>query len=478
MNDLKKEIKKLQRFREDIMKWFANPEVKDKTTLTDARKRIEVEMERFKAFERESKTKPFSMVGLAMGDRLDAHELKKQEKRAPVEEIVDALTVQGDEFRAEWESLTAKKKKSKDEASRIDELKKYIDWHAFHVSSLEQLLRRLDNDLINPDDIDGLIETLQLYQEQFEDPDYFHDEEFYEQYNLDSDAVDATYYKPVLSEDATPGTQGGPGGAGNLAATAQDAANKIAREVPMTAAAKARAKKIADREVEAAANGGPVRPDYPSVSPPRPTRPPFPTVVPPPLPSSGNPPNRPAPVEPGLLPSKEVTATSVWQDRKKDAASSPLESSWESRPLAEDLARCAKYAPSNMYIHGGESGRLYPASAASPVIFKTMALDTLILVFYYREGTHEQYLASQELKRRHWRFHTKFGVWFQRSGTGSVKTVNPAFEFGSYNFFDVANDQWGTKTRSDLTFEYEFLDDDQIPDDAPSSDLAIRRPVA
>jgi CCR4-NOT transcription complex subunit 3 len=110
MSDLKKEIKKLQRFREDIMKWTSNPEVKDKTALSDSRRRIEVEMEKFKAFERESKTKPFSMIGLAMGGRLDAQEQKKQEKREPIEEFVDTLTQQCDQFRAEWETLNAKKK--------------------------------------------------------------------------------------------------------------------------------------------------------------------------------------------------------------------------------------------------------------------------------------------------------------------------------------------------------------------------------
>jgi CCR4-NOT transcription complex subunit 3 len=46
--DLKKEIKKLQRYRDQIKTWASSPEIKDKKPLLDARKVIEKEMERFK----------------------------------------------------------------------------------------------------------------------------------------------------------------------------------------------------------------------------------------------------------------------------------------------------------------------------------------------------------------------------------------------------------------------------------------------
>ena len=44
----KKEIKKLQRYRDQIKTWSANSDIKDKKALLDARKLIEREMERFK----------------------------------------------------------------------------------------------------------------------------------------------------------------------------------------------------------------------------------------------------------------------------------------------------------------------------------------------------------------------------------------------------------------------------------------------
>ncbi|MCO5593541.1 hypothetical protein L7F22_047555 [Adiantum nelumboides] len=62
--DLKKEIKKLQRYRDQIKTWLQSSEIKDKKALLDARKLIEREMERFKVCEKETKTKAFSKEGL------------------------------------------------------------------------------------------------------------------------------------------------------------------------------------------------------------------------------------------------------------------------------------------------------------------------------------------------------------------------------------------------------------------------------
>jgi CCR4-NOT transcription complex subunit 3 len=481
MADLKRDIKKLQRFREDIMKWMSNPEVKEKGSLQEFRRRIEIEMERFKAFERESKTKPFSLMGLAMGDRVDAHEQKKQEKRENLEEVVERLTVHADGFRAEWESLVAKKKKSKDEGLRIDELKKLIDRHAFHLGNLEQVLRRLDNDMIDPDDLDILLDSLNIYLEQFEDPDYYHDEGVYEMFNLDSDMVDNTYYKPTLEESAE--------GNGNIPAASSSSgiveAPKV-REVPLTAAAKAKAKKQAAREIEAAQTGGPVRPDHPAQPPPKPARPAIPTISPPSLPTPLNPPTRPAPLLEGVTttgpPPPPPPQRSAWSKLEE------IEFSYRSKPSCEDYVRLRGYIPSNPYVHLKGAVSVYPTKVSGIGecdLLGKVPLDTLAMMFYYREGTCTQLSAAQELQRRSWRFHRKLGLWFRRSDSGSVKSVNPAFEYGSYAFFDISGDNWEVRTRNDFTFEYEHLDDPttsaascSFPSSNSSEDLllAIRRP--
>merc|ERR1719492_406183 len=69
--DLKKEIKKLQRLRDQIKTWLASGEIKDKSTLMENRKLIETQMERFKIVERETKTKAYSKEGLGLAAKID-----------------------------------------------------------------------------------------------------------------------------------------------------------------------------------------------------------------------------------------------------------------------------------------------------------------------------------------------------------------------------------------------------------------------
>ena len=61
--DLKKEIKKLQRLRDQIKTWLGSSEIKDKNQLLEARKVIETKMEQFKICERDTKTKAYSREG-------------------------------------------------------------------------------------------------------------------------------------------------------------------------------------------------------------------------------------------------------------------------------------------------------------------------------------------------------------------------------------------------------------------------------
>jgi CCR4-NOT transcription complex subunit 3 len=63
-SELKKEIKKLQRLREQIKAWQSSNDIKDKKPLLEARKNIEQQMEKFKVIERETKQKPYSKDAL------------------------------------------------------------------------------------------------------------------------------------------------------------------------------------------------------------------------------------------------------------------------------------------------------------------------------------------------------------------------------------------------------------------------------
>ena len=56
-SDLKKEIKKLQRLREQLKTWIQSADLKETAKLTSTRKLIELKMEQFKKCEKEMKTK-------------------------------------------------------------------------------------------------------------------------------------------------------------------------------------------------------------------------------------------------------------------------------------------------------------------------------------------------------------------------------------------------------------------------------------
>ena len=54
-SDLKREVKKLQRLREQIKSWQSSPDIKDKDSLLEYRRSVEIAMEKYKAVEKASK---------------------------------------------------------------------------------------------------------------------------------------------------------------------------------------------------------------------------------------------------------------------------------------------------------------------------------------------------------------------------------------------------------------------------------------
>ena len=99
-SELKSQIKKLQRYRDDIKTWITNSDIKDKRPLTDARKLIETEMERFKVCEKEFKTKAFSKEGLSQQPKEDPKEKEKNKVRKWIAEKLETLASQTDAYEA------------------------------------------------------------------------------------------------------------------------------------------------------------------------------------------------------------------------------------------------------------------------------------------------------------------------------------------------------------------------------------------
>ncbi|XP_066372096.1 uncharacterized protein [Miscanthus floridulus] len=181
--DLKKEIKKLQRYRDQIKTWIQSSEIKDKKVsasyeqaLMDARKQIEREMERFKVCEKETKTKAFSKEGLGQQPKTDPKEKAKAETRDWLNNVVCDLESQIDNFEAEIEGLSIKKGKQR--PPRLVHLEKSITRHKAHIKKLESILRLLDNDELSPEQVNDVKDFLDDYVERNqEDFDEFSDVE-------------------------------------------------------------------------------------------------------------------------------------------------------------------------------------------------------------------------------------------------------------------------------------------------------------
>lgn len=169
--DLKKEIKKLQRHRDQIKTWVASSDIKDKRALTEARKLIETKMEQFKVCEKETKTKTYSKEGLARETKIDPHEAAKHSTREWLSEKVDALMLQIDMHEADMEKLTSGKgsKKNKHE---IDALEGSIKRHRWHIAKLEQITRLLDNDALQHEQINEIKEDVEYYIDANQEPDF------------------------------------------------------------------------------------------------------------------------------------------------------------------------------------------------------------------------------------------------------------------------------------------------------------------
>lgn len=223
---LKREIKKLQRQRDQIKTWAASNEIKDKKPLLEQRKLIETQMEKFKAVEKEMKTKAYSKEGLSAAAKLDPKEKERQETGNFLSSMVEELERQIETLEAEAESLQVtvrKGKKDSSKADRVSEIERLTERHKWHQSKLEQMLRALENGGIETEQITELEESIRYYVENNQDVDFMEDDAIYDDLNLDeednefggnndNDRVSSQDAQSVQEE--TPETEGPRGGSG------------------------------------------------------------------------------------------------------------------------------------------------------------------------------------------------------------------------------------------------------------------------
>jgi CCR4-NOT transcription complex subunit 3 len=126
-------------------------------------------MERFKACEKEMKTKAFSKEGLSAGHKLDPKEQLKAETANFVSAQVEELARQVETTEAEIELLQGGAKKSKKSGGsgqdKISQLEDLNDRRAWHISRLELILRLIENGNLDPDRIVSLKEDIGYFVE-------------------------------------------------------------------------------------------------------------------------------------------------------------------------------------------------------------------------------------------------------------------------------------------------------------------------
>ncbi|VDO78679.1 unnamed protein product [Heligmosomoides polygyrus] len=202
-DDLKKEIKKLQRLRDQVKGWQNCSEIKDKDKLTHYRKIIEQRMEQFKDIERENKTKPHSKQGLSAEEKLDPREKEKADTIEWLQNQIRELGDEADRTESQIESLLsmdAGKRRGKKEdgkkgekEKRMEELKRHLDRMKFHIGKLEVCMRMVNNESLESKRVmEVLKDPLEMYVEAL-DPEYEGDadelenldpEDAYEELNL------------------------------------------------------------------------------------------------------------------------------------------------------------------------------------------------------------------------------------------------------------------------------------------------------
>lgn len=202
---LKKEIKKLQRSRDQIKTWAASNDIKDKKPLLEKRKLIETvtrgaiprgyrvlltdyqQMEKFKAVEKDMKTKAYSKEGLMAGAKLDPKEKEKLEMCDFLSKMVEELERQIEQLEAEADNLQATMKKGKKDTSKAEKIaamEERASRHKWHQSKLELMLRTLENGGIEIDQVKTLEEDIKYYVEENRNDDFMENEDLYEELNL------------------------------------------------------------------------------------------------------------------------------------------------------------------------------------------------------------------------------------------------------------------------------------------------------
>ncbi|KAG1773892.1 hypothetical protein EDD22DRAFT_857027 [Suillus occidentalis] len=168
--DLKTQIKKLQRLRDQIKAWVASNDIKDKSALLG---------------------KPETNRNCSQA-KLDPKAQEKLEVTTWLQSQVEDLLLQVEQAEAEIETLQGgggkkRGKGSSSSAGRLEDLEHLNDRRKWHVNRLELILRLLDNGSLTTDRVQALKEDVQYFVESNTDEDFNEYEGIYDELNLEEE---------------------------------------------------------------------------------------------------------------------------------------------------------------------------------------------------------------------------------------------------------------------------------------------------
>ncbi|KAI9307524.1 Not1 N-terminal domain, CCR4-Not complex component-domain-containing protein [Cunninghamella echinulata] len=439
--DLKKEIKKLQRLRDQIKTWIASNDIKDKRTLVENRKLIESQMERFKAIEKEMKTKAFSKEGLLQKEKMDPKEKEKSDACDWISNTVDELARQIETSEFELETLqgtTRKGKKDHQRQERVNEIEHSIERHRWHINRLELMLRLLENDHLEPEKVMGIRDDVHYYLECHQEPDFEEDEFIYEDLNLEEEEelfdIRTDEYHPDAKPEKELNDNDDIGD--DDEEEIEDKSTKQTRGNDLTQSAWIEPPKIVDQSKQIKA---PVENSS----------------------SIGS--HTTHDVNESHLPSSLADLAASFESIKLRAANEDmlythqmLDASLQHVPDLIDSERPKIYQPRTPYPAPSYYPQQPLAIFDNPALFEKFDMDALFFIFYYQQGTYQQYLAAKELKKQSWRFHKKYLTWFQRHE--EPKVITEDYEQGTYIYFDYEG-AWCQRKKTEFRFEYRYLEE-------------------
>lgn len=186
-NDLKREIKKLQKNRELIKNWQLNDTVEVVVTrnkLQEYRKMVEEAMEKYKEVEKSSKMKSFSNQSIMLASLEESQNLSKEaiEVIGFIEESIEEVSTQIETLELEYDKLSGKKiKKNSSVESERQEIENFLNIDKFHLERFEKIIEYIKQKQIDPNLVLKIKDDITFYLESNQEPDFIDDETLYDE---------------------------------------------------------------------------------------------------------------------------------------------------------------------------------------------------------------------------------------------------------------------------------------------------------